>query len=87
MVKKVAKHARHYTPLLGIFTVSILGFLFFKYDRVFQVSVVISAAISYIAWGIIHHKIHDDLDIFVALEYVGVATLGLIIVFSMIFRA
>ncbi len=86
MLKDLKKHTIHYAPLLAIFIAGILGFLFFSYDRAFQIAVAIALCASYLSWGVVHHKIHDDLDIFVFTEYLAVSVLGLLMVLTLIFR-
>jgi hypothetical protein len=80
------KHARHYIPLLGIMIAGIIGFLFFAYDRAFQAALAVSLCSAYVAWGVVHHKIHDDFDLFVLLEYLAVAFLGLVMILFLIYR-
>ncbi|BCX14690.1 MAG: hypothetical protein KatS3mg088_373 [Patescibacteria group bacterium] len=79
------RHLPHYFGLIGIFIVGIFGFLIFSYDRTFQAAVLVSVAVSYVVWGVIHHKIHKDFYISVLFEYIAVAILGLIIIFSLLF--
>lgn len=86
MIKSLARHLPHYLPLLGLFSAGILAFLLFSYDQAFQMIVAISVAVFYVVWGIIHHAINKDLYLAVIIEYVAVASLGLTIVFSLIFR-
>ena len=86
-MKEFTKYLPHYTPLIGIFLAGILGFVFFSYDRVFQVAISIAIALSYVVWGVIHHLMHKDLYWEVVVEYLVVASLGLIVLFSVIFRA
>ena len=81
------RHFKHYIPLLGIMAVGILGFLFFSYDRIFQVALAFALCASYVSWGVVHHKIHDDFDLFVFLEYLSVALLGFLMVSFLIFRS
>jgi len=83
-MKHHAKHLPHYLSLLGILGAGVAGFWLFSYDRLFQIAVAIAVAVSYVIWGIVHHSIHDDLDIAVVVEYVLIASLGLVIVFSLI---
>jgi len=85
-MKKVIKLLPHYSSLIGIFVCATLAFVLFSYDRVFQVIISIAVAVSYVVWGIVHHKMHDDLYLAVVIEYIAVATLGLVIIFSLIFR-
>ena len=86
-MKRIVKHIPYYTPLIGIFLAGALGFVFFSYDRVFQVAISIAVAVSYVVWGVVHHLIHKDLYWEVVVEYLVVASLGLVILFSLIFRA
>lgn len=86
-MKHIAKHLPHYLTLFGILIAGVVGFWLFSYDRLFQAAVAVSVAVSYVVWGIVHHSIHDDLHASVIVEYLLVASLGLIIVFSLIFRA
>ena len=85
--KKATKHVKHYLPLVGILFAGLLGFIAFSYDRAFQLIILTAVACAYVAWGLIHHYLHDDLHLFVIVEYIVVATLGLVIVFSLLLRA
>lgn len=85
-MKSFSHHLSHYLPLLGILLAGFSGLVWFSYDRSFQILVAIALAISYVIWGIIHHLIHKDLYLAVVIEYLVVASLGLVIVFSLIFR-
>lgn len=86
-MKHIAKQLPHYLALLGILLAGAIAFWFFSYDRAFQIAVAIALAIAYISWGIIHHLIRRDFCLTVLIEYILVATLGLVIVFSLIFSA
>ena len=86
-MKKVKVQIMHYSTLIAILVAGIVGFYLFSYDRLFQAAVAVAISVSYVAWGIVHHKIHDDLHTSVVVEYILVASLGLVIVFSLIFNA
>jgi hypothetical protein len=86
MRKKIAKDIQHYLPLAGLFLLGFFAFLYFSYDQTFQAAVAISVAVAYVVWGIVHHAIHRDLDLSVVIEYIIVACLGLVIVFSLLFE-
>lgn len=86
-MRNVVRNLPHYGSLFGILFVGALGFVFFSYDRVFQMGVALAVAISYVSWGIIHHYIHHDLTFAVLVEYLAVAILGLVMVFSLLVRA
>lgn len=86
-MKDLSKDIQHYVPLIGIFLAGILGFAAFSFDRVFQATLILALAAAYVFWGIVHHHIHKDLHLSVILEYIVVATLGVVVVFSLLFRA
>ena len=81
------KHLSHYLGLIGVFAAAVVGIYVFGYDRSLQMAVVIATAAAYVAWGIVHHWLHRDLYLSVVIEYLVVAILGVILVFSLIFRA
>jgi hypothetical protein len=86
-MRKITKHIYHYTPLVGIFIVGFFGFWLFSYNRQFQIALAAAMSVSYVAWGIIHHKIHKDLYLEVIIEYVLIALLGFVIMLTLLFRA
>ena len=86
-MKYLVRHLPHYLSLIGIFLAGIIGISFFSYDKVFQMAIIIAMAASYVSWGIIHHWIHKDLYLSVVIEYLIISILGVILVFSLIFRA
>ncbi len=85
-MKTFSKHLPHYISLFGILGAGALAFALFSYDRAFQMAVAISVSVSYVVWGIVHHLIHKDLYFSVIIEYIAVAALGLVMIFSLIFR-
>lgn len=84
-MKHKLRHLPHYLGLWGIFVLTIFGLWFFSYDRIFQAAIFVSASISYVVWGVIHHKIHNDLYLSVIFEYIAFAILGIAVVFSLLF--
>jgi len=86
-MKKIIKDLPHYLSLAGILAAGIIGFMVFSYERVFLIAVAIGLALAYVAWGIIHHAIHRDLYLSVVVEYIVVASLGLVVILSLIFQA
>ncbi len=78
------KHLPHYMSLIGMFTVAFIGFFVFSYDRGFQTAIVVGASVGYVAWGIVHHAIHKDLNLEVFLEYLIFAVVGLVVVLSLV---
>jgi len=86
-MKGISKHLPHYFVLFGLLLAGILAFVLFSYDRAFQMIVAVSIAVAYVIWGLVHHLIHKDLYFSVVLEYLAIAALGLVMVFSLILRS
>lgn len=80
-------HLPHYVSLISIFIAGVIGFFVFSYDRQFQIAVSLALVLSYVSWGIIHHTLHKDICLTIILEYIAVAILGFIMLFSLIYRA
>ena len=72
--------------LFGILIAGFAGLILFSYDRKFQVAVAAALSASYIAWGISHHYLHKDLHIETFIEYLVIAILGFVIIFSLVLR-
>lgn len=87
MLKDFTHHTSHYLPLLGVILAGTLGFYLFSYDKAFQAVITVAVAASYVSWGLVHHFIHGDLHTSVILEYLAIAVLGVVLVFSVLFRA
>ena len=77
----------HYSVLVVMMNIIVGAFLFFRFDRIYQMIIVLVAGLAYVLWGIIHHHVNDDLHLKVVVEYVLVALLAELIIFSLILRA
>jgi len=66
----------HYLPLISVLLATLLGLFLFPYDKSMRVSLTVAMGISYVTWGIVHHHIHRDLNMEVALEYMLIAIFG-----------
>jgi len=86
-MRKLSRDIQHYFPLMGILVAGLVGFLVFSYDRNFQAAIAVAVALSYVVWGLVHHYIHKDLHTSVIIEYLAIAIVGLVAVFSVLFRA
>ena len=81
------KHLSHYMVLFGILFAGFAGLVMFSYDKALQVATASALVASYAAWGITHHYLDKDLHPETVLEYIVVAVLGFVIIFSLIIRA
>ncbi|KKR71073.1 MAG: hypothetical protein UU12_C0009G0017 [Candidatus Woesebacteria bacterium GW2011_GWA2_40_7b] len=86
-MKKFTKDLPHYLSLFGILLAGFAGLILFSYDKNFQMSVAFATAGAYVAWGIVHHAIHKDLYLETIIEYIAIAILGSVIIFSLIIRS
>jgi hypothetical protein len=86
-MKKISKDLPHYLSLASVLIIGLIAFIVFSYERAFQIAVAIAVAVAYVVWGIVHHAIHRDLELIVVIEYLVVASLGLVVILSLIFRA
>lgn len=85
--KDLLKHIQHYLPLMGIIGAGIIGFYIFSYDRLFQFFIAIAVSLSYVTWGVVHHYIHQDFHLSILIEYLVIAILGIVVIFSVLFQA
>jgi len=83
-MRTFAKDLPHYMLLFGILFAGFAGLILFSYDKNFQAAIAIGTGVSYVSWGLIHHHIHKDLHFEVFMEYLAVAVLGVVMLFSLI---
>jgi hypothetical protein len=78
------KHLVHYLPLFVFLSLGLLVFWLFSYNRLFQFYLVLVVSVYYFCWGLLHHWIHKDLTIEVAIEYFAYAVFGVSVIFSIL---
>ena len=78
-MNEVTRHLQHYISLLAIVGVSLWGFLSFPQDKTFQSAIAITFGVAFVAWGIIHHHIHEELHSRIIWEYIATAVLGVVV--------
>jgi len=84
MFKEIYRQRVYYLVLFaGLFSGLITFFTF----PLLRQGVVISLCLFYFLWGVIHHKIEDDLHFKIVLEYFLVAGIACLILLSLIWRA
>lgn len=86
ILHEVTRHFAHWITLVGIIAVGLWGLLAFSYDPVFQSAVAVSAGASFVAWGVIHHFLHEDLRPRAVVEYLLTAIFGVAVLLSLIWR-
>jgi hypothetical protein len=73
--------------LVGILAAGLLGFLLFPYDLILRSVVTVATAVAFVAWGIVHHWLHEDLHPKVVLEYIITSFLAALILLFMLWRS
>lgn len=81
-----AHHPLHYFTLLCIMVTGLWGIFWFDYYRPLQLGIVVSMAVAYVVWGVVHHSMHKDLHIKIIFEYVLMALLAVLVFSSLIMR-
>lgn len=82
----IKEHFSHYLALLLIL---VFGFVAFVYFQRFPQAQILSAFLTasfYVLWGITHHYLEGDLHLRVIAEYLAIALLGFLILFSLVNR-
>lgn len=76
MGQEAKRHFLHYLVLFLILVFGLLGFWYFSYRPLFQRVVVVTVAVLYVLWGIVHHLADGDLNFKIVLEYTAIAALA-----------
>ena len=87
LARDLPRHPLHYFTLLLFLGFGLFGLLWFNYERVMQLSILVTMAASYVVWGTIHHQKHRDLHVKIVFEYFVIAALAILILGSLILRA
>ncbi len=81
---KIHEHVFHFVILVTLLALGSGVVLFFGNDRTNQLYAVICMAVTYVLWGIFHHLKTGDLHRRIFLEYLLIAILGSLVLFSAI---
>ena len=80
MFKKVHSHIGYYISLVVIFVFVFLLVSLFSPNKQMQMAVIMLTALSYCAWGILHHFINHDLHAKIVVEYILIGIVGVTII-------
>lgn len=76
MLEDFEKHVIHYLILFIILGFGLLGFWYFSYQIAFQRAIVLTMAILYVGWGVVHHLLEGNLNYKIVVEYTSMALLA-----------
>jgi len=74
----------HHLILLVILSSGLLFFLLSSHNPQLQLRIIILVLLAYILWGVFYHYFERNLTFFVFFEYVLVATVAFVIIFSLL---
>jgi len=82
----IKEHFGHYLVLVFILAFGCLAFFYFQRFPQAQIVSIFLTASFYVLWGIIHHYLEGDLHPRVIMEYVAMALLGFLVLFTLVNR-
>jgi len=86
LLKDVREHLGQYLVLLFILFFGALAFFYFQRFPQAQIVSIFLTASFYVLWGIVHHYLEGDLHPRVIMEYVAIALLGFLVLFTLVNR-
>jgi hypothetical protein len=72
-------HLMHYIVLLCILCGGLGAFYYAGPDRALQFIIGVIIAVSYVAWGLIHHALQKDLHQKIVVEYILIGAIAVIL--------
>jgi len=83
---EIKNHFFHYLILFFILLFGLFSFFYLKKNPQAQILSLFLTSSFYVIWGVVHHLLEDDFHLRILLEYLAVALLGFLIVFTLIER-
>jgi len=84
MAQHRLEHLIDYIVISTIIAVFMFSVVFFRFSHLTVKLVSTFSAAGYVIWGVVHHKKAGHIDQKILLEYLGIAALGLVIIFSLL---
>ncbi|MCL5675862.1 MAG: hypothetical protein M1120_01915 [Patescibacteria group bacterium] len=85
-MKEFKKYGVHYLFLLIILSFGLTSFLAVSKDHDLQFRVAVLTVAAYTGWGFVHHLLKGDLYLKVVVEYVLVAALVIVLLWTVLLR-
>ncbi len=86
MKKEFSIYRVHYAFLFIILFFGFISFLATASDHVLQFRIAVLTALAYVGWGFIHHTLKGDLFLKIVVEYMLVAALVLVLLWTVLLR-
>lgn len=84
LLEDIKEHLGHYLALFFILAFGVGALIFFQRTPQMQIVSLFLTSSFYVLWGVIHHYLEEDLCLRVVVEYVVVALLGFLTLWSII---
>lgn len=84
--KDIKHHTSHYFALLVILNLGIGMFYLLRFSKIYQILILVLTGMVYVAWGVVHHWLEEDLHLKVAMEYLLIALLANLLIISLLLR-
>lgn len=84
MTKKRRPYFNHFVALASFMGAGLSLYLYYKFNKEVQTYVLFTTTLAYVLWGILHHKLAHYLTMGIIFEYILVAALGSLVVFSLL---
>lgn len=85
MIKKHLKHhGSYHLSLLLVLTLGVVLAYYSRGNKQLEMMVLVGIASAYVLWGVIHHYVMHDLTYKIVIEYIAMASLGLVLALFLI---
>lgn len=84
MLEELDHRLVRYLVLVAILVLGLVFFLLSSHDPNLQLKVVGIFLTAYVLWGVVHHYLDKDLAGLIVLEYLLVAVVAFVIIFSLL---
>ena len=79
-------HIFHYLILIFILGLGVLSFFFSAANPDKQFSISIITSVAYFIWGMVHHRLEDDLHPKIVIEYLLISIVAVLLLKGAIYR-
>lgn len=79
MMTNIRRHLWYYSVTVLIFTLGLILIALNGSDNRLQALLITMTATCYFLWSLLHHYIHHELHLWVVIEYILFASLGIVL--------
>lgn len=79
MIANFRRHLWYYIVTICIFTLGLVLIAVNDHDSKLQALLIAMTATCYFTWSLLHHYVHHELHLRVVIEYILIASLGVVL--------